>query len=115
MAFRLTQATIKLQNENRQQPGRHMDALQKLASIFQQETVNSDANDSPVVQISYTPTAPKLICATSITHVLTPHVRSLLQCCQSAKHWRVRYHLVPRVVSPPIPRVKPTPSGTTPH
>ena len=36
MAFRLTQAIIKLKNENRQQQGSHMDALQKLASIFKQ-------------------------------------------------------------------------------
>ena len=44
MAFSLTQAIMKLQNENRHQPGCHMDALQKLTSTFKQATGNSDTN-----------------------------------------------------------------------
>ena len=68
MALSLNQAILKVQNENRQQPGHNMEALQKLARIFKQATGNSDANDSPVGKISSTPTGPKAICAAPRTH-----------------------------------------------
>ena len=68
VAFSLTQAIMKLQHENRQQQGCHMESLQNLASIFKQATVNSDANDSPVVQTSFTPTSQKEIFDALRTH-----------------------------------------------
>ena len=68
MEFILTQAIMKLKNENRQQPGRHMDALQKLASIFKQATWNSYANNLPVGETPSTPTAPKAIHSAPRTH-----------------------------------------------
>ena len=45
----------------------------------------------------------------------TPHVLSMLLSGQSDNHPRVRYHWVPRMVSPLILKVEPTPSSTTPH
>ena len=75
MVLILTQAIMKLQNENRQKKGLHMEALQKLESIFKQAIGNSDANDSPVGQTTSTPTAPKSICASTITYV--PKTRNI--------------------------------------
>ena len=58
----------EIENGNIQQQGRHMEALQKLASIFKQATVNSDAKDSLVFQTSSTPTASKAVCTAPTDH-----------------------------------------------
>ena len=89
LSFNLTQTVLKLKNKNRQQDGRQMDAFQKLASIFKQETVNIDSNDSPVGQISATPTSTKAIRSAPKTYIqkirTTPQECYLLPYVQNAK------------------------------
>ena len=55
---RLFQALQRLENKQVGGPSRHMEALEKIASIFSNATGKLQQTDSPVTQIYSTPTGP---------------------------------------------------------
>ena len=55
---RLLQALQRLENKRVRGPSRHMEALEKIASIFSNATGELPQTDSPVSQTSSTPTGP---------------------------------------------------------
>ena len=104
-------SSLKSQNENRQQKGRQMDSLQKLANNFKQATGNIESSNSSLGQTSSTTHSTKKNLWSAHNpcpkNKKTPQVFSLLPSGQNAEIKWERSHWVPSVIYPPNPRVNP--------